>query len=225
MIVAIGGMKGGSGKTTVATNLAVMQSLAPADLLLVDADPQGTANDFTALRNESVVGGAGYTVIHLKGRAVSTEILRMVDKYDDIVIDTGGLDPVGQRAALAIADLMLVPFLPRSFDFWTLDRVIELVEEAKAVNPNLRACSFLNRADPSGRDNQEAAETLSEPSPLQFLPTPLGSRKAFSKAAARGLSVTELRPVNHKAVEEMTDLLEQVYARDFESGEEVSTDR
>ena len=60
MIVVVGGIKGGSGKTTVATNLAVMRAKI-ADLLLIDADDQETASDFTILRNELLEAGAGYT--------------------------------------------------------------------------------------------------------------------------------------------------------------------
>ena len=211
MIVVVGGMKGGSGKTTVATNFAVLRSHANADVLLVDADPQGSANDFTVLRNETVTQGAGYTAVHLNGRALRTEVPRLVAKYDDIIIDAGGDDPVGHRSALVIADLLLVPFLPRSFDFWTLDRVADLVEETSAVNARLRAYSFINRADPSGRDNEEAAETLRDVSAMEYLPTPLGSRKAFGKATARGLAVTELKPADHKAVGEITALFERVF--------------
>ena len=63
MIIVVGGIKGGSGKTTVATNLAVIRSTAGRDLLLIDADDQETASDFTILRNERMQGGAGYTSI------------------------------------------------------------------------------------------------------------------------------------------------------------------
>ena len=52
MIVTAGGIKGGSGKTTVATNLAVRRAAAGSDVLLVDADDHETATDFTNLRNE-----------------------------------------------------------------------------------------------------------------------------------------------------------------------------
>src|SRR5690348_3561890 len=92
VIVLSGGIKGCSGKTTVATNLAVMRATAGRDVLLVDADDQESASDFTMLRNEVCDGGAGYTSIKLTGKAVRTELLRLAPKYDDIIIDTGGRD-------------------------------------------------------------------------------------------------------------------------------------
>ena len=99
MIIVIGGIKGGSGKTTVATNLAVIRSGVGNDVLLIDADDQETSSDFTTLRNEVLEEGAGYTNIKLTGASVRTETLRLKDKYQDIIIDTGGRDTASQRAA------------------------------------------------------------------------------------------------------------------------------
>src|SRR5690349_8442522 len=98
MILVTGGTKGGSGKTTIATNLAIMRAAQGHDVLLIDADDQETASDFTILRNENLKGKAGYTSIKLTGAAVRTETLRLAQKYDDIIIDAGGRDTVSQRA-------------------------------------------------------------------------------------------------------------------------------
>lgn len=206
MIVVVGGIKGGSGKTTVATNLAVMRASAGYDVLLVDADDQETASDFTILRNERQFEVASYTSIKLTGPAVRTETLRLTDKYADIVIDTGGRDTTSQRAALTVAQVLLVPFVPRSFDVWTLEKVDGLVGEMRAANPSLAAYAFLNRADPRGQDNEGAAEALKETTELRFLDMPLGARKAFGNAAAQGLAVSELKPQDPKATEEITAL-------------------
>lgn len=211
MIVVAGGIKGGSGKTTVATNLAIIRAAQGRDLLLIDADDQETSTDFTALRNERLPGGAGYTGIKLTGAAVRTETQRLASKYDDIVIDTGGRDTTSQRAALTVADVILVPFVPRSFDVWTLEKVSNLVGEMRAANLNLRAYAFINRADPSGKDNAEAEEVIRETESLTFIDTPLGTRKAFSNAAAQGLAVTELKPQDQKATDEMLMLFKYVF--------------
>lgn len=217
MIFVVGGIKGGSGKTTVATNLAILRANDEKDVLLVDADDQETASDFTILRNETRNGGAGYTSVKLAGAAVRTETSRLVDKYDDIFIDTGGRDTTSQRAALAVADTLLVPFVPRSFDIWTLEKVSELVEEMRAANQNLAAYVFINRADPAGRENDEATEMLKESKGLELLETPLGTRKAFGNAAAQGLSVTELRRQDAKASKEIKMLFRYLFDSNLES--------
>ena len=211
MIIVSGGIKGGSGKTTAATNLAVIRAGEGRDVLLVDADDQETATDFGVLRNEREAQGAKYTSIKLTGAAVRTETLRQAPKYQDIIIDTGGRDTTSQRAALSVADVLLVPFVPRSFDLWTLEKVAELVDEMKPANPKLRAYTFLNRADPRGTDNDETADELRENQTLQFLNSPIGARKAFSNAAAAGRAVTELRPADPKAVEEIMALYRYVF--------------
>ena len=210
MIVTVGGIKGGSGKTTVATNLAVIRSKVK-DLLLIDADDQETASDFTILRNSDLESGAGYTSIRLSGSAVRTETKRLKDKYEDILIDTGGRDTASQRAALSVADVLLVPFVPRSFDVWTLEKVSELVGEMRTANPQLRAYAFINRADPAGRDNSEAASIIQDTAELEFIDCPLGSRKAFSNAAAKGLGVVESKPIDSKAVGEIETLYKYLF--------------
>ena len=211
MIIVVGGIKGGSGKTTVATNLAVIRSAEGHDVLLVDADDQETSTDFTIIRNERRPEGAGYTSIKLTGPAVRTETLRLANKYEDIIIDTGGRDTTSQRAALTVADFLLVPFVPRSFDVWTLEKVSSLVSEMQAANPDLQAYTFINRADPRGQDNDDAAEVLRETESLSFVETPLGARKAFSNAAAAGLAVIEIKPQDPKATEEMMMLYRYIF--------------
>ncbi len=211
MIVVIGGIKGGSGKTTVATNLTIICADAGYDVLLVDADDQETATDFTILRKEVRGEGTSYTSIKLTGAAVRNELRRMKDKYDHIIIDTGGRDTTSQRAALSVADVLLVPFVPRSFDVWTVEKVSTLVAEMRGANPDLQAFIFINRADPAGSDNDEAAMVLKENTELVFIETPLGTRKAFGNASAQGLAVTELHPLNPKAAKEITTLYKHLF--------------
>lgn len=211
MIIVVGGIKGGSGKTTVATNLAILRSKEGRDVLLIDADDQETATDFTMLRNERTDGQAGYTSIKLTGPAVRSQTLRLAEKYQDILIDTGGRDTTSQRAALSVADILLVPFVPRSFDVWTLEKVAALVAEMLSANPKLKAYTFLNRADARGQDNEEASLVLKDTDVLSFIDTPLATRKAFSNAAAAGLAVTELKPLDPKAMDEMRMLYRYIF--------------
>ena len=96
-----------------------------------------------------------------------------------------------------------MPYLPRSFDIWTLEKVASLVQDIRAVNPELKAYTFLNRADPAGPDMTARQRCLREALEFTFLDTPIIARKAFGKAAAQGLAVTELKPPDEKAIQEM----------------------
>jgi chromosome partitioning protein len=212
VVVCIGGIKGGTGKTTIATNLACIAAGQGSDILLVDADEQESSYDFTMLRKEYHPDAKSYTCIKLTGRAVRNEILQLKSKYDHIVIDTGGRETTSQRAALSIADILLVPVQPRSFDVWAMGSVKKVVEEMQAANPEIHALSFLSRADLAsgtvargeGRDNANAAELLKETEVVEFLDAPIGNRKAFSRATAQGLAVTEFtgKDFSQAAIEE-----------------------
>jgi chromosome partitioning protein len=210
MILTIGGIKGGTGKTTVATNFACIGAGQGSKVLLVDADDQKTASDFTAARNQDHPEVPQYTCIRLTGKNVRSEIIKIARDYNHIVIDTGGRDTTSQRAALTLSDILLIPFAPRSFDIWTMYQVTSLVEDMGAVNSELRAFAFLNHADAQGKgsENQDAAAMLRDNGSVTFLDAPLGRRKAFSHAATQGLSVTELcRPYrNQQAIDEIMAL-------------------
>ena len=210
MIITIGGIKGGSGKTTVATNLVVMRSLTH-DVLLVDADDQESASDFSLERNQRMEGKSGYTYIKQSEQGVRSEVLNLKKKFEDIIIDTGGRDTVSQRYALSVSDILLIPFMPRSLDIWTLRKVRTLVREAQGINETLRAICFINRSDPAGNDNQDATQILQEEQVLEYIDAPLGSRKAFSKAVTQGMSVVELKPLDHKAVSEIKKLYTHIF--------------
>jgi chromosome partitioning protein len=213
VIIVGGGIKGGSGKTTFATNLAVIRAAQGHEVVLIDADEQETSYDFTQLRAEHMGGKPGYLCNKQSGMGVRTAALQFSEKYEDIIIDTGGRDTASQRAALSVADVLIVPFVPRSFDVWTLERVTSLISEIKPANPKLRAATFLNRADSRGQFPALSAEALKDTDPevLSFSGLALGNRIAFGTAASEGLDVTELKPADPKAVEEMMALYQYVF--------------
>lgn len=211
-IIVVGGQKGGGGKSTIAVNLAIMRSIAGKDILLIDADEQVSAAQFTALRNESMEDGAGYTSIQLIDSAVRTETKRLMNKHDEIIIDTGGRDTTSQRAALTVADILLAPFEPGTFDVWTAEEVSNMVAELKSVNPKLKAFSFINKGYPQGQDNREAGEMLvEEASELKFLDLPIINRKAVRTATSQGLAIIEYKPKDQKAIDEIKRLYDYLY--------------
>lgn len=197
MIIVIGGIKGGTGKTTLATNLAVLNVHLKRKTLLVDADDQGSASDWADQR-ESYHGKsdrkfhASFPTISLLGKNLYQQILKIKDDYEDIFIDTGGRDTVSQRSALTIADCYVIPFKPRSVDIWTVGKVLDIVQEIKTINPDLKVIVCINQADPKGIDNEEALKILEEIPDFKCATTFLGYRKSFANAASMGLGIWEL---------------------------------
>ncbi len=210
MIVVVGGIKGGSGKTTIATNLAVIRAKDNKKVLLVDADEQKSASDWAQQRTTLEIEDL-LTTVQLSGRGVAFQVDKMGADYDDIIIDVGGRDTTSQRSALSIADLFLIPFKPRSLDIWTLGSVKSIVSEIKAGNPALVCMALINQADARGSDNDDAVEVLKENSEILCFHGSLGYRKSFANAASEGMGVVELKEQDKKATQEMMALYNHLY--------------
>lgn len=217
MILTIGGIKGGTGKTTIATNFAAIAAGRGGTVLLVDADEQESASAFSAVRSEEHPKHPQVTTVKLTGHSVRHEVERFSRKFMHIIIDTGGRDTTSQRAALSVSDCVLVPFPPRCYDVWTIGKAALLINEIWAVQKKLKAYACLNRADPPGQgtDNTDAQSIIRQASDnvLEYLDMPIGNRKAFAHAASRGLAVTELsgEAFNEKASAEITALYRRCF--------------
>lgn len=216
MILVIGNVKGGVGKTTLAVNIAIALARS-SEVLLVDGDEQGTAAAFTELRTAEQ-GSPDYTAVTLHGGAIRTQVRQLAPKYSHVVIDVGGRDTGSLRAALTIANVILIPVKPRSFDLWGVDQTAVLVKEAREINENLRAIAVLNEADAQGKDNEDAVDALQEIEGVETAPIFIGRRKAFPDAAATGRSVLEYD--NPKARDELKQLVDYLFVNTNDIGKQ-----
>src|SRR5262249_9557767 len=150
------------GKSTHATNAAVLSAADGKRTLLIDADDQGSSYDFSMDRAEDHQDAPAYTCVKLSGKAVRSEALKLAPNYDRIIIDAGGRDTESQRAALTVSNVFMIPVVPSQFDVRTLDNVNRLVDEIRTVNPDLLAYAFLNEARPEGKgtENEDAAAMI-----------------------------------------------------------------
>ena len=212
MILTIGNIKGGVGKSTLTANIAAALAQRAADVLVIDGDEQASSATFAAIRAEVELLTIGkFTTIQLHGAAIRQQVRQLSGKYHEIVIDVGGRDTGSLRAALTVADVLLIPFQPRSVDLWAADQIAALVREAREVNENLKAYALLNIADAQGKDNDDAAGALSALNGVELLPWVVGRRKAFPNAFSAGLSVFEHQPRDHKACVELTCVVNALY--------------
>jgi len=213
VIIAIANTKGGVGKTTLAVQIAVSRALAGRDVWLIDGDRQGTAAAAIAARSEAERAPGIACAQYPDGPQLRSQVQQQAHKWDDIVIDVGGRDSTALRASLILADVLLVPFAPRSYDVWALEDMASLVDEARSVRDGLDAYALLNMADPGERstDNAEAAEAVVDVPQFTYLPTVIRRRKAFSNAGGSGLAVSELTPKDPKAIAEMAALMDIIF--------------
>lgn len=213
MIVAVCGTKGGIGKTTLAVQLAVGQAIAGRRCWLIDGDRQGSAIASITNRAERPDVPALAAGHYPEGKTLRAQVLAQRDLFDDIVIDVGGRDSTSLRAALILADVLIVPFRPRNYDVWALEEIGALVGEARAQRDGLRALAVLNMADPGvlARDNREAGEAVEQVEELDYLDSPVHQRKALSAASAAGLHVCEAKPIDPKALAEISRLSRLIF--------------
>ena len=208
MIVGVLNQKGGVGKTTLSVNLAAALARDGSRVLLIDADPQGSALDWAAARE----GEPLFSVVGLPRATVHREIGTIGKGYDHIIIDGPPRVTDLARSAIMASDVVVIPVQPSPYDVWAADEVVKLIDEACVYKENLKSCFVVNRKIANtaiGRDVREALSAY----PVPVLASALAQRVVFAEAAAQGRAVHELDPEGVAAVEVravLTDLMEYV---------------
>lgn len=212
MIILFGGEKGGTGKTTLATNIAAIISEKGSDILIMDTDKQGSASSWAAIR-ETDSGKRAIPAIQKFGNSVLSATKDLSKRYDDLIIDAGGRDSLELRAALTIADKAYIPLQASQFDVWTLGAMDKLVEQVKTFNPGLKAYVIINRAstNPSVTETKEILQVFEDLEHLKLSSTIIRDRIAYRKVARNGLSVAEMNPLDPKANDEILKFFEEIY--------------
>lgn len=211
-IILIGGEKGGTGKTTLAVNLAALRALQGRDVLLIDTDAQASASYWAQSRDETQTRPR-VACIQKFGKGLPAEVRDLARRYQDLIIDAGGRDSLELRAALVVAERVYIPIQPSQFDIWTLGRMDDLAKTAQGFNPELQARVVISRAstNPSVNEVAEARNLLADFEHLSLSSAVVRDRIAYRKAARDGLSVEELKPTDPKAGEEMRALFQEVF--------------
>ena len=189
MIVALLNQKGGVGKTTLALHLAGEWALRGRRVTLVDADPQGSALDWSEQRAcENIPRLFG--VVGLARDTLHREAPELARTADHVVIDGPPRVAGLMRSALLAADLVLIPVQPSPLDGWASAEMLSLLNEARIYRPDLKARFVLNRCAASTILARETAETLAEhdPPPLR---TTIGQRIAFADVVQTGRLAAE----------------------------------
>lgn len=215
MIVLVGAEKGGVGKSTAATNLAVCLAGNGVDVVLVDADTQGTSAKFAERRAEQ----SGLPAVHCVQRTgdVSATVRDLATRYQIVIVDAGGRDSRELRTAMAVANLFLIPTKASQADLETMPKVNELVGLARSINPHLEAYAVLSMAptNPMVREAQDAKELLAEFDQIKLATSVIRDRKVFRDALLEGKGVVEM--ANCQASSEI-----QLLAQEFFDMENVA---
>lgn len=212
-IVAIVGEKGGTGKTTLATNLAALLARDGRDVLIVDTDTQRSASYWAATRAQRPELPR-VSCVQLYEPTLATQLPDLAGRYAEVIVDAGGRDSPELRRALLLAGKAYVPVQPAQFDVWTVSNLNEHLTKAKVYNPGLTAAVVLSRAPthPASKEVEEVREALADYEHLPIAGPVIRDRAIFRRAAREGMGVSEMSSPDPKASEEMAALYREIYA-------------
>lgn len=197
-VIAVLNQKGGAGKTTIATHLARALQLAGADVLLVDSDPQGSARDWAAVREDQPV-----PVVGIDRPTIERDLKSVASGKDFVVID--GAPQAADLAVSAIkaANFILIPVQPSPYDIWATADLVELVKQRiEVTDGKLKAAFVVSRAIKGTKIGAEVVEALSGYG-LPVLDSRITQRVSYPSTAAVGTTVSDAEPDGEAAREIM----------------------
>ena len=223
----VGGVKGGTGKSTLVVNLGIERARRGKKIILVDADPdQESLSDYIANRDEH---GAlpSVPVVQAKGSTTARSLRALAQDFDDVIVDCGGFDSIELRQAALITHAWIVPLNPSQMQIWTMPKLKSVLEEANAMRGDAQLTGWLlgmristNPYSSAKDDLQAVAEAFGG---FTVLRTIIHQRVAFEKAEKLGLAVTELEKPNtseRRARDSIRALHEEIFGLNDGNGEE-----
>lgn len=196
MIFGFLNQKGGVGKSTLSICLAASLARTGARVLLIDADPQGSALDWAAART----GAPLFTVVGFPRPSIHKEIGQMGKGYDHIIIDGPPRVTDLARSAIMASDMVVIPVQPSPYDIWAAEEVVKLIDEARIYKETIKSAFLVNRKITNtaiGRDVREALAAYQ----VHVLNVSVAQRVVFAEAAAQGQAIYEIDPTGPAVAE------------------------
>jgi len=209
-IISLLNQKGGCGKTTIAVNLAHSLQNEGYKVLLIDSDPQGSARDWNALNEGSVV-----PVVGLDRDSLANDIKAVQNGYDIVLIDGAPSIEKMLIAAVKISNLILIPVQPSPWDIWATSDLVELIKARQEITDGTPLAFFLvSRAIKNTKLGNEVIDALKQYK-LPLLKAHTTQRVIYPTSASSGHTVFSTTS-NEASLEidtirkEVTDILNEL---------------
>ncbi len=203
-IIAVLNQKGGSGKTTIATNLARALQMAGQSVLLIDSDPQGSARDWHAASE-----GAYLSVIGLDRPTLDKDIKAITGQHQWLIIDGAPQIENIAIAAIKCADVILIPVQPSPYDIWACADLVEIIKARQQVTDGKPKAAFvISRLIKNTQVGREIREILEEYQ-LPVFNSVTTQRVVYVSSASSGQSVLDVE-TKGEAANEIRALMQEV---------------
>lgn len=171
---------------------------------MVDADPQGSALDWSASRADAAL----FPVVGLPKPSIHRELPSLAKDYRHVIIDGPPRVYDVARSAILASEIVLIPVQPSPYDVWAAKEIVDLIREAGAFNENLKSVFVINRKIVNTAIGRDVIEALSE-YPIPVMKAQVCQRVSFAESAAQGQTVLE---TDSKGVasQEITALVEEL---------------
>ncbi len=166
-------------------------------MLLIDADPQGSAMAWSTTRESE----PPFSIVSMAKPTLHRDLPRLAKDYDIVIIDGAPrVNDLGRSAILA-SDYVLIPVQPSPYDVWAAADTVALIREAQVLKESLAAAFVVNRRIARTAIGRDAAEALAQFEDVPVLTAALHQRVVYAESAARGLTVIEAAPTSEAARE------------------------
>ena len=190
MIIAVLNQKGGVGKTTIAIHLAMaIAQKKGTRVLLVDADPQGSALDWSAARAADPL----FPVIGLPKKTLHRELPSVAADYTHVLIDGPPRVNEVARSAILASDVVIIPVQPSPYDVWAAKEIVDLLGDVASYKEKIKSAFVINRKIVNTAIGRDVTEALSAYN-LPVFAAQVCQRVSFAESASSGQTVLEMDP-------------------------------
>ena len=197
--------KGGVGKTTLACHFARAITWYGKPTILIDTDPQGSAQDWMAAREEE----SPFPVVGFTRDKLHKDIRQIVNGYKFAIIDSPPRTTQVARSALLCSDALIIPLSPSVLDVWALSDTLQLVDEAKEYNESLKIGIAINR-EIGNTQISKAVDKELQKTGIKVFESHIKQRVAYAEVMGIGKTVMEVEPEGVAAMDFLNLFIEVV---------------